>query len=118
MGYISKRDFRHESIVKKKSDLYFPVRCHFDCLRFACHVAWEAAISISSAPAIVFGVCSAAYAALSWALTVTILRVLLMLAVVVIPPIIKTAQEKKKARMKDEADRKEQERRESMGDWK
>jgi hypothetical protein len=37
---------------------------------------------------------------------------------VLIPRIIKNAQGKKQERVKDEADRKEQERRESMGKWK
>ena len=58
------------------------------------------------------------YTALSSALSVTILREVLIIALVLIPRIIKNAQNKKKARIKDEADRKEQERRESMGKWK
>ena len=58
------------------------------------------------------------YTALSSALSVTILREVLIIALVLIPRIIKNAQDKKKARIKDEADRKEQERRESMGKWK
>ncbi len=58
------------------------------------------------------------YTALSSALSVTILRILLTFALVLIPRFIKNAQDKKRGRMKDEADRKEQERRESMGKWK
>ena len=136
----------------------------------------NAAISINSAPALAFGVCSVAYAiiaflnkehgntflrsleenpdtdndeykkefalsafifcasipfyiplaffaksfytALSSALSVTMLRIVLTFALVLIPRIIKKTQDKKKARIKDEADRKEQEQRESMGKWK
>ena len=58
------------------------------------------------------------YTALSSALSVTMLRIVLTFALVLVPRIIKNAQDKKKARIKDEADRKEQERRESMGKWK
>ena len=58
------------------------------------------------------------YTALSSALSVTMLRIVLTFALVLIPRIVKNAQGKKKARIKDEADRKEQERRESMGKWK
>ena len=58
------------------------------------------------------------YTALSSALSVTILRILFTFILVLIPRIIKNAQDKKKGRIKDEADRKEQERRESMGKWK
>ena len=58
------------------------------------------------------------YTALSSALSVAILRILFTFVLVLIPRIIKNAQDKKKARIKDEADRKEQERRESMGKWK
>ena len=58
------------------------------------------------------------YAALSSALSVTMLRILLTFILVLIPRIIKNAQDKKQNRMKDEVDRKEQERRESMGKWK
>ena len=56
--------------------------------------------------------------ALSSALSVTILRILFTFILVLVPRIIKNAQDKKKGRIKDEADRKEQERRESMGKWK
>ena len=48
----------------------------------------------------------------------TMLRIVLTFALVLIPRIIKNAQNKKKARIKDEADRKEQEQRETMGKWK
>ena len=58
------------------------------------------------------------YTALSSALSVTMLRIVLTFALVLIPRIVKNAQDKKKARIKDESDRKEQERRESMGKWK
>ena len=58
------------------------------------------------------------YTALSSALSVTMLRIVLTFALVLIPSIVKNAQDKKKARIKDEADRKEQEQRESMGKWK
>ena len=58
------------------------------------------------------------YTALSSALSVTMLRIVLTFALVLIPSIVKNAQDKKKARIKDESDRKEQERRESMGKWK
>lgn len=58
------------------------------------------------------------YSALSSTLSVTLLRILCTFLLVLIPPVIKNAQEKKQARMKDEANRKEQEHRESMGKWK
>ncbi len=58
------------------------------------------------------------YSALSSTLSVTLLRLFCMLALVLIPPMIKNAKAKKHERIKDDADRKEQERRESMGKWK
>ncbi len=58
------------------------------------------------------------YRALSAALAAAILRRLFTLAWVLIPHIIKKAKDKKQGRMKDKADREEQERRESMGKWK
>ena len=58
------------------------------------------------------------YTALSSALSVTILRILFTFILVLVPRIIKNVQDKKQGRIKDEADRKEQERRESMGKWK
>ena len=58
------------------------------------------------------------YTALSSALSVTIIRLLLTFVLVLIPRILKNAQYKKQGRIMDEADRIEQERRESMGKWK
>ena len=58
------------------------------------------------------------YTTLSSVLSVTMLRIVLTFALVLIPCIVKNVQDKKKARIKDESDRKEQERRESMGKWK
>ena len=63
------------------------------------------------------------YSALSQALGWTIFRLLAIIIIVIIPPIIKkpiikNIKEKKQQRIKDEADKKEQERRESMGTWK
>ncbi len=58
------------------------------------------------------------YSALSSTLLVSLLRILCTFALVLIPPMIKNAKEKKQERIKDETDRKEQERRESMGKWK
>ena len=58
------------------------------------------------------------YSALSQALGWTIFRQIAIIIVVIIPPTIKCIKEKKQQRIKDEADRKEQERRESMGKWK
>ena len=58
------------------------------------------------------------YTALSSALSVTIIRLLLTFVLVLIPRILKNAQNKKQGRIKDEADRIEQEHRESMGKWK
>ena len=58
------------------------------------------------------------YATLSSALSVAILRILFTFVLILIPRIKKSMQDKKQARIKDEADRKEQERRESMGKWK
>ena len=51
-------------------------------------------------------------------LSVTVLRMLFTLILVLIPRIIKNAQDQKRERIRDEADRKEQEYRESMGKWK
>ena len=48
----------------------------------------------------------------------TIIRLIAIIAVVIIPHIIKRIKAKKQQHIKDEADRKEQERRESMGKWK
>ena len=58
------------------------------------------------------------YSALAQAIWVTILRSVAIIVIVLIPPIIKRVIENKRQRIKDEAERKEQERRESMGKWK
>ena len=58
------------------------------------------------------------YTALSSALSVTIIRLLLTFVLVLIPRLLKNAQNKKQGRIKDEADRIEQECRKSMGKWK
>ena len=58
------------------------------------------------------------YTALSLSLSVTVLRLLLTTASALILRIMKNVQDKKQERIRDEADRKEQERRESMGKWK
>ena len=58
------------------------------------------------------------YSAFSQVLGWTIFRLLVIIIVVMIPSIVKGIKEKKRQRIKDEADRKEQERRESMGKWK
>ena len=58
------------------------------------------------------------YTALTSALSVTILRILFTLILVLVPRIMKHAQDRRQGRIKDEADKKEQERRESMGKWK
>ncbi len=58
------------------------------------------------------------YPAISSALGVTILRLVCTFALVLIPTVIKNTKDKKEARIKDESEKKEQERRESMGKWK
>ena len=58
------------------------------------------------------------YAALSSTLSVAILRFVITFVWVIIPRAMKNARDKKQALTKDESDRKEQERRESMGTWK
>ncbi len=58
------------------------------------------------------------YSALSQALGWTVFRLIAMIVVVMIPPMLKRMKAKKQQRIKDEADRKEQEHRESMGKWK
>ena len=57
------------------------------------------------------------YSALSQALGWTIFRTIVILILCIALPMIKHAREKKQQRLRDEADRKEQERRESMGKW-
>ena len=58
------------------------------------------------------------YSALSQALGWTIFRVVAIIIVAIILPLIKRIKENKQQRIKDEAERKEQENRESMGKWK
>ena len=58
------------------------------------------------------------YSALSQALGWSLVRLITIIIVVIIPPIIKQIKAKKQQLIKDEVDRKEQERRESMGKWK
>ncbi len=58
------------------------------------------------------------YSALEQAIGWTIIRILAEIIIVIIPPIIKSVKAKKEQQMKDEVDRKTQEHRESMGNWK
>ncbi len=58
------------------------------------------------------------YSALLQAISWTLFRLIAIIVVVTIPSIIKSIKEKKQQHIKDEADKKEQERRESMGKWK
>ena len=58
------------------------------------------------------------YSALSQALGWTIVRAITIIIVVIIPHIIKQIKAKKQQLIKDEANKKEQERLESMGKWK
>ena len=58
------------------------------------------------------------YEALEQALGWTIVRLIAIIVVVILPPIIKNAKARAHQQMKDEADRKDQEHRESMGKWK
>ena len=58
------------------------------------------------------------YSALSRAIGWTIVRLVAIIVGVIIPPILKRIKENKLQRVKAEADRKEQERRESMGKWR
>ena len=58
------------------------------------------------------------YSALSRAISWTISRHVAIIIVVLIPPIINRIKDKKQQRLQDEADKKEQERRESTGKWK
>ena len=58
------------------------------------------------------------YSALSLALGWTVFRQVLIIVIVAATPVIGHIKEKKMQRIADEADRKEQERRESMGKWK
>ena len=58
------------------------------------------------------------YSAISQALLWTILRMVAIIILVIVHPIIKRIKENKRQRTQDDADRKEQERLESMGKWK
>lgn len=58
------------------------------------------------------------YSALSQALGWSIVRLIAIIIVVIIPHIIKQIKAKKQQLIKDEANKKEQERLESMGKWK
>ena len=58
------------------------------------------------------------YTALSSALSVTIFRILFTFVLVLIPRIIKNAKIRRQNHLKDEAERKKQEQRESIGKWK
>lgn len=58
------------------------------------------------------------YSALLQALSWTLFRTIAVMIIGIAPTIIKRAGEKKQQRMREEAERKEQERRESMGEWK
>lgn len=58
------------------------------------------------------------YSTLSQALGWTIVRMIAVILVVILPPMIKRIKADKQQRIRDEADRKEQDRLESMGKWK
>ncbi len=58
------------------------------------------------------------YSGIMRPLEVSIVRDVVIILLGLVPPIIKNIKTKKQNRMRDEADRKEQERRESMGQWK
>ena len=58
------------------------------------------------------------YSALSQALGITIFRQIAIILIVIVSPIVKAIKAKKQQGLRDEADKKEQERRESMGKWK
>ena len=58
------------------------------------------------------------YSSIMRPLEVSIAREIAIILLGLIPPIIKNISDKNQQRIKDEADRKEQERRESMGKWK
>ena len=58
------------------------------------------------------------YSALGQALGWTIIRELAIIIIVIVPPIIKRIKARQQQQMQDEADRKTQEHRESMGNWK
>ncbi len=58
------------------------------------------------------------YSGITWPLDLSILRDVVIILSGLAPLVIKNIVKTKQQRMKDEADRKEQERRESMGKWK
>lgn len=58
------------------------------------------------------------YSALWQALRWTVVRLIAIIVVVILPPIIKNIKARKQQQMADDADRKNQEHRESMGKWK
>lgn len=58
------------------------------------------------------------YSGIIWSLDVSIIRGVAIILLGLIPPVIKNIAKKKQQYIKDEADRKEQECRESMGKWK
>lgn len=58
------------------------------------------------------------YSGIMWPLDLSILRDGAIVLLGLIPPAIKNIALKKQQHIKDEADRKEQEQRESMGKWK
>ena len=58
------------------------------------------------------------YSGIIWALDISIVREAIIIFMGLVPPFVKNIKAKKQQRTKDEADRKEQERRESMGNWK
>lgn len=58
------------------------------------------------------------YAGITRLLLVSIIRDVVIIIFGLVPPFVKQIKAKNQQRIKDEADRKEQERRESMGEWK
>ena len=58
------------------------------------------------------------YSALGQALRWTVVRLSAIIIIVILPPIIKSIKARQQQQMQDEADRKTQEHRESMGNWK
>ena len=58
------------------------------------------------------------YSGIMRPIDVSIVRDIVIILLGLIPPMIKNISNHRKQRIKDEADRKEQERRESMGKWK
>lgn len=58
------------------------------------------------------------YSGITWPLELCILRDVAIILLGLVPPFVKNIKAKNQQRIKDEADRKEQERRESMAKWK